>query len=124
MNKKLLIGILAGLGIVLMIFNPVVMGILALAFWIYLGVMVWKRKSIFHTKMEPRLAEKHLKRLKAMLLLAGISFLVSIVGIIVHNVRSDLSGIEELLYFIIGITALYIFILASAGGLVIFLKGR
>jgi uncharacterized membrane protein YfcA len=124
MNKKLLIGILAGLGIVLMIFNPVVPGILALVFWIYLGVMVWKRKSIFHEKMEPKLAEKHLKRLKAMLILAVISFLVSIDGIIMHNVRSSFSGIEESLYFYIGFIALEIFILASAGGLVIFLKGR
>ena len=107
-----------------MIFNPIVMGILAIAFWIYLGVMVWKRKSIFHEKMEPRLAEKRLKRLEATLILAGISFLVSIVGIIVHNVRSSQSEIEESLYFIIGIMALYVFILATAGGLVIFLKGR
>ena len=124
MNKKLLIGIIAGLGIVLMIFNPLIMGILAIAFWIYLGVVVWKRKSIFNEKLEPGLAEKRLKMLKTFLILSGISCLVSFAAIILHNVRSDLSGIHESLYFIIAIIALYVLILLSAGGLVIFLKGQ
>lgn len=117
-------GILAGVGIVLMILNPAAMGILAIVFWIYLGVIVWKRKQIFHEKINPGLAQKLLKWLKAILILAGISFLVSMVSIIVHNIGSSLSESEKSLYFIIGITALYVFILASVGGLFIFIKGR
>lgn len=124
MNKKLLMGILAGAGIVLIILNPAVMGFLAIVFWIYLEVIAWKRKRIFHEKINPGLAEKLMKRLKAILILAGISCLVSVVGIIVHNVGSSLSESKKFLYFIIGITALYVFILASAGGLFIFIKGR
>lgn len=124
MNKKLLMGILAGVGIVLMILNPAAMGILAIVFWIYLGVIVSKRKQIFHEKINPGLAQKLLKWLKAILILAGISFLVSMVSIIVHNIGSSLSESEKSLYFIIGITALYVFILVSVGGLFIFIKGR
>ncbi|MFC2125494.1 hypothetical protein ACFLU5_11850 [Bacteroidota bacterium] len=125
MKKKILIGIIAVLGIALTIFNPVVIGVLAIATWIYLLLIVRKRETgIFHDQMEPRLAERRLKRLKAFMILAGISCLVSIAGIIVHNVRSGLSEIEEPISFYIGIVALYLFILATAGGLIIFLKGR
>lgn len=117
-------GILAGMGIVLIILNPAVMGILAILFWIYLGVIFRKRKRIFNEKINPGTAQKLLKWLKGILILAGISSLVSIVCIIVHNLGSSLSDSEKSRYFIIGITALYVFILSSAGGLVIFLKGR
>ena len=125
MNKKLLNAILILLGIVVLIISAFPIGmILALGFWIYLGVIVLKRKSIFHEELEPGLIEKLSKRLKAMMILAVISFLVSIVGIIMHNVRFSLSKIEESLFFFIGIVALYLFIFASAFGLFIFLKGR
>ena len=90
MQKKILTGIIAGLGIALTIFNPMVMGVLAIATWIYLIVMVRKKKTnIFHDQMEPGLAERRLKRLKAFLIIAVILCLVSIAGIIVHNVRHD-----------------------------------
>ena len=98
--------------------------ICALAFWIYLGVMYRKRKLVFHEEIEPGLAKKQLKRLKILTIVAGISFTIAIVGIIMHNVQSGLLEIEESLYFIIGIAALYIFVLASGGGLVLFIKGR
>ena len=125
MKKKLLIGVIAVLGIALMIFNTVVMGVFAIATWIYLVLTVRKRKTdIFHDQMEYGLAEKHLKRLKALLVVAGISILVSIAGIIGHNVRSGLTNIEESLFLIIGLGALYVLILSTAGALVIFLKGR
>ena len=125
MNKKLLNGILVGLGVVVMLFMAFPWGmILALAFWIYMGVMVRKRKLVFHDKMEPGLAKKHLKRLKTFAIAAGISFLFSIAGIIVHNVLSGLSQIEEPILFYIGVGALWVFIIVTAGGLVTFLKGR
>jgi hypothetical protein len=125
MKKKILIGILIGLGLVVMLFSPFPWGmIFALAFWIYLGVMYRKRKRVFHEEMEPGLAKKQLKRLKILIIAAGISFTIAIVGIIMHNVQSGLSETEESLYFLIGIVASYLFILASGGGLVIFIKGR
>ena len=112
------------LGIVLMIFNPLIMGVLAIAIWIYLAVMIRKRKRIFHEQIEPGSAEKLSKRLKTTLIVAAVSCLVSIGGIIVHNIRSSRSESEESFYFIIGIVALYIFILATAGGMAILLRGR
>ena len=74
--------------------------------------------------MEPKLAERRLKRLKAFLLVAAISFAGGIVGVIVHNVLYGLSEIEEPFSFIIALAALFVFILATAGGLFVFLKGR
>jgi hypothetical protein len=125
MRKKLLNGILIGLGVVVMLWMAFPFGmILALAFWIYLGVMFWKRKRVFYEDIEPELAKKQLKRLKVLIIASGISFTVAIVGIIMHNVRSGLSETEESLYFFIGIVALYLFFLVSGGGLVIFIKGR
>ena len=125
MNKKLLNGILVALGAVVMLFLTFPFGmILALAFWIYLGVIVWKKRRVFNDKLEQGLKVKYIKRIKTFLIAAGISFPVAIVGVIMHNVRSSSSGTEEVLYFFIGIIALYLFVLASAGGLVTFLKGR
>ena len=125
MKKKLLSGILIGLGLVVLLWMAFPFGmIFSLAFWIYLGVMYRKRKRVFHEEIEPGLAKKQLKRLKILIIAAGISFTIAIVGIIMHNVQSGLSETEESLYFFIGIVALYLFILASGGGLVIFIKGR
>ena len=125
MNKKLLIGKIAALGLVYLILNFLTTGVFALATWIYLVFMVRKRKSsLFHEQMEPKLVESNLKRLKVFLKVAGITFLVAIAGIIAHNVLSGLSEIEEPISFFIGIGALLVFIIATAGGLFIFFKGR
>ncbi|MGB2584202.1 MAG: hypothetical protein WBC89_08630, partial [Dehalococcoidia bacterium] len=83
MKEKLLIGTIVVFGIAAAIlFLP---GVL-IAVWIYLVWMVRKKKTnIFDDQMEPKLAERRLKRLKIFLLVAGISFAVFIVGVIVHN---------------------------------------
>ncbi|MGZ2369275.1 hypothetical protein ACXR6G_05785 [Ancylomarina sp. YFZ004] len=121
MKKTLLIGL--GLVVILLFAFPFGL-ISALAFWIYLGVMYRKRKRVFHEEIEPGLAKKLLRRLKILVIAAGISFTIAVVGIIMHNVQSGLSETEESLYFFIGIVASYLFILASAGGLLIFIEGR
>ena len=42
--------------------------------WIFLVWMVWQKKTnIFHDQIEPKLAERRLKRLITFLLVAGIS---------------------------------------------------
>ena len=133
MNKKLLIGIIVvivGLVIAAAILgNPVwAMNIIEVALvgvWIYLVWMVRKKKAkIFHDQMEPKLAERRYKRLKIFLLVAGISLAVAIVGVILHNALYGLSEIEEPVSFFIALVGLYAFIIATIGGLVIFLKGR
>ena len=133
MNKKLLIGIIVvtvGLMIAAAILrNPVwAMTILEVALvgvWIYLVWMVRKKKAkIFHDQMEPKIAERRYKRLKVFLLVAGISLAVGIIGVILHNALYALSEKEELVSFFIAIVALWAFLIATIGSLVIFLKGR
>jgi hypothetical protein len=125
MKYKLLIGAIVVLGIAAVIFmNMLVAGALIVV-WVYLVWMVRKKKTnIFHDQMEPKLAERRLKMLKAFLLVAGISFAAFIVGVILHNALYGLFGKEELIFFFIGISGLWAFIIATVGGLVIFLKGR
>jgi len=125
MKKKLLIGTFVVLGIAAAIFRAVEIGVVAIGVWIFLVVVVWKMKTnIFHEQMEPKLAEKRLKRLKVFLLVAGISFAVGIVGVVMHNVLYGLTRIEESVFFTIALVGLYVSIIATIGGLYIFLKGR
>ena len=84
--------------------------------WGCLVWMIWKKKA--------KLAEKHLKRLKALLLGAGISLVVAIVGVIMHNALYAVTKTEEAVFFLIAISSILLFTLATGGGLVIFLKGR
>jgi hypothetical protein len=87
--------------------------------------MVRKQKnSVFNDQMEQTTSKWHLKRLKAFLIVAGLSFLVFIFGVIVHNVLHGLSEIEETVSFFIGLVGLLVFIVATAGGMVIFVKAR
>ncbi len=125
MKKKLLIGVIVVIGIAAAAFMAVEIGVVAIGVWIYLVWMVRKKKTnIFHDQMEPKLAEKRLKRLKVFLLVAGISFVVGIVGIVMHNVMYVQTEIEESVFFIIALVGLYVSIIATSSGLVIFLKGR
>ena len=133
MNKKLLIGIIVvivGLVIATAILVNIpwattIIEVALVGVWIYLVWIVRKKKTnIFHNQMEPKLAERRLKRLKALLLVAGISLAVGIVGVILHNALYGIFEKEEPVSFFIAIVALWVFIIATIGGLVIFLKGR
>lgn len=125
MNIKLLNGILIGLAVVIMVFSAFPIGmILALAFWIYLLAMLRKEKHVSDDKMEPKFTVKHLKRLKAFLTVGGLSLPIAIAGIVIDNMKSNTTETEESFYYLIGIIALYIFMIASAGGMVIYLKGK
>ncbi len=126
MKKKLLIGIIVVFVIAAAIFLPMLIAGASLVVWIYLVWMVRKKKiSLFHDQVEPKLAERRLKMLKTFLLVAGISLAVGIVGVILHGVLGALLEIEEEpVSFIIAISAIYVFVIATIGGLVIFLKGR
>jgi len=77
--------------------------------------------------MEPKLAERRLKILKAFLLVAGISFAVLIVlmvGVVLYNAVYGMSEIADAVAHYIGFSSLGVFDVATIGGLVIFLKGR
>ncbi len=87
--------------------------------------MVRKKKTnLFRDQMEPKLAERRYKMLKAFLRVAGISLAVGIVGVVLHNVIYALSEIEEPVFFVIALVALWVFAIATSCGSVIFLKGR
>ena len=108
-----------------MIFMITSVAVALIVVWVYLVWMVRKKKAnLFHDQVEPKIAERRLKMLKAFLLVAGISFAVAIVGVILHNVLYALSGIEEHVWFLIAIVALYVFSAATISGVIIFLKGR
>ncbi len=49
---------------------------------------------------------------------------VAIVGVVGHNVIYGLTEIEEPVFFTIGLVGLFVFFIATIGGLVIFLNGR
>ena len=125
MKKKLLIGIIVVLGIAALSFMIVSVAFALVVVWVYLVWMVRKRKAnLFHDQVEPKIAERRYKRLKAFLLVAAISFAVGIVGVVMHNVLYALNEVEEHVFFTIAIVALYVFVAATSGGLVVFLKGR
>jgi hypothetical protein len=128
MNKKLLIGIIVvivgGLVVVTAMSRPLYLGVPLSALWIYLVFMVWKKKTqIFHDQMEPRIAERHLQWLKTSLLVAGISLAV-FVGMSLYFRIFGLPEWPEAVGFFIGAISIWMFIVATIGGLAIFLKGR
>ena len=102
-----------------------ILGILAVGVWIYLFRMIRKQKnSVSNDQMESKISEWHLKRIKALLIAVVISFLVFIASAIVHNVFHGLYDVEESVFFIVSLAALLVFIIITAGGLFLFLKGR
>lgn len=135
MNKRLLIGLIVigvvsiGLVIAGVIIRPAFItlgvGVALLAVWTYMVWMVRRKKAnIFADQMEPESAERRYKMLKVFLLVSGISLAASIVGVIVHNVIFAVSEVEESVFFGIGLAGLFVFVLATIGGLVTFLTGR
>ena len=124
MNNKLSNGII----IVLVIAAAFVFGAFCLPVWILLVWMVRKKKTeIFHDQIEPKLAEKHYKMLKAFLLVAGISLgvlIVFLIGVVIYNAVYGMSEIAETVAQYIGFPVLGVFNIATYGGLAIILKGR
>ena len=97
----------------------------AIVIWIYLAWMVWKKKTeIFHEQMEPELAKRRLNMLKGSLLVAAISVVGVIVGIVMHNAMYAATGTEEAVFFWVALSTIWVFILATGSGVAIYLKGR
>ena len=125
MIKKLLIGVAVVLGAAVVLSQILIGVVLAVGVWIYLAAMIRKRKNnIFNDQMESQVVERYLKRLKVLLIAAGILFFIGIVSTILHNVLSGLSKIEEPVSFIIAFVTFLLFVITTAGGLFIFLKER
>jgi len=125
MKRKLLIGLIVLLVLAASFFLIMLTAGAALAVWIYLAWMVWKKKTeLFHEQMEPELAKRRLKMLKASLLVAALSFVGIIVGVVMHNAIYAATETEEAVFFFIALSTIWLFTLATGGGLAIYLKGR
>jgi uncharacterized membrane protein len=125
LKRKSLIGIIVVLAIAVTVLNPLISGIFAAGAWIYLVRMVRKQKNtVCNDQREEQITKRHLRRLKALLTVAGFSFLVFILGSIAHNALHDPSETEETFFFFVALAALLVFIVATAGGMVVFLKAR
>lgn len=70
------------------------------------------------------MAERHLKMLKAFLLAGGISLAGIVAGIIAHNALYATSETEEPVSFFVALSAIWLFVIATIGSLVMFLKLR
>jgi len=94
--------------------------IILVGVWIYLIWMVWKKKTV----------SRYLKALKTFLLIAGISGLMLIgflVGVMLYHTMyglGEMSETADAIAHYIGFFLYGMFIIATIGGLVIFLKGR
>ena len=101
MKKKLLIGIIVVFGIAVAIFmNMLVAGALIVV-WIYLVWMVREKKAnLFHDQVEPKIAERRLKMLKAFLLVAGISLAAFIVNLVLQIAIGDPSEEGPVVFYI------------------------
>ena len=125
MNKKLLIliGIIVVFAIATAFVGPMLPMGAAIVAWVYLVWIVWKKKTkIFSDQMEPKLAERLLKWLKASILVAGISLVVGIVSFIVGVIV--LGYEEEAVIFYIALSSVLLFIIGNVSSLVILFKGR
>ena len=137
MNKKLLIGIIVVIVVmVVFLIAALTRGIIRagesaiwfwipLAVWIFLVWIVWKKKTnIFHDQMEPKSAERHLKWLKTFLLVAGMSFamfwLNILLGIAIFGPTEEEGGVG----FYIGFFIAVLFVIAAIGGMVTLIRGQ
>jgi len=88
------------------------------------GGLVYLLSYIFYDRVEPKLREGELRRLKTFLQVAAIATGAGVSSFILHNIVSGLVGVEEPVFFLIGV------LLAPAamgvglvGSLVFFIKG-
>ena len=88
------------------------------------GGLVYLLSYVFYDRVEPKLGEKELRRLKAFLQVAGIAAGACIASFILHNVISGLLGIEEPVFFVIAvILSPGAIAVGLIGSLVIFARG-
>lgn len=124
-KRKILIGVIVVVGIAAAFLLILLTTLAAIVVWIYL---VWniRKKGIglFDEQMEPESVARRYRLMKIALIVAAISFIGGITGAVLHNVLYAVGGEEDAVTFIIALSTLWLFILASGSGLVIFLTGR
>ena len=117
MIRKLLMATAVVIGVAVTLFNPLMSVILAVGVWIYVARMVSKEENI--------VVRNHMKtKIKTFLIVAAVSFLLFLVGAIVHNVLSGLAETEEAVFLLVSLFASLVFVVSTAGGMALFLKER
>ena len=117
MIRKLLIGIAVVFGVAVTVSNPLMSVVLAVGIWIYVARMI--------SKNENTVVSHHMKtRIKTFLIVAAVSFVLFLVGAIVHNVLSGLSETEEAVFLLVSLFASWVVVVSTAGGMALFLKER
>lgn len=97
----------------------------AIVIWIFLVWNIRKKGiSLFDEHMEPELVARRYRLMKIALIVAAISFIGGITGAVLHNALYAVAEEEDAVTFIIALSTLWLFILATGGSLVIFLTGR
>ena len=117
MARKILTGIVVVVGVAVAASNPLIGAIIAGGFWVYLVRTVSMRGD---TGVDARST----KRIKKLLIIGAICFLVFLVSAVVHNVVSGLAETEEAVFLLLSLSASWAFILSTAGGMVLYLRGR
>ena len=129
MKKRLLIGIvvlLIAIDIALFVIRPVLGGFV-LGALVLIGVWLYLQYSIRQTETDNKaaaFADSLVKRLKIFLAISGISLVVGVIGIILHNALYGLSEIEEPASFLIAIVGLFLFVVVTIGCLIAYLINR
>jgi len=125
MKRKLLIALIVLIGAAAAFAMIMLTTFAAIAAWIYLVWQVAKKKTkIFHAQMAPESVKRRYRMLKISLWVGAIAFLGGVAGVVVHNVLYGLTEMEEPVSFIIALVALWLFILATGGGLFIYIMGQ
>jgi hypothetical protein len=125
MNKNALTILITVLVILLALFSPMIMGVLAILAWVYLVMKIRKQEvMIFQDQVEPALAERLLKKMKVLVIVAGCAFLVFIVGAFLQRDTHNLTMFDVPLPFIIILVSVWVFIFSTFGSLMILLKGQ
>jgi hypothetical protein len=88
------------------------------------GGLVYMLSYLFYERAEPKLSVRNMKLIRIFLLVSGISLVVFIVSVFLHNTVSALLNVEEPVFFIIAvILSPLAFAAGLIGSLAIFIKG-
>ena len=124
-KRKILIRVIVVVGIAAAFLFIVLTTIAAIVIWIYLVWNIRKKGiSLFREQMEPELIARRYRLMKIALIVAAISFIGGISGAVLHNALYAVAQEEDAVTFIIALSALWLFVLATGGGLVIYLTGQ
>ena len=100
-------------------------GLAAIGSWIYVMREVRTKKTdIFAEQKSVEKAEKFLKTINILLKISGISFVIGIAGVIIHNTLYALNETEDAASFIMGFFGLVIFVIITFSSLLIFHSER